>query len=97
MKPSDRLSAHRDRVIEILNRRKLQNPRLFGSVARRDDDDLSDLDILVEAPPGTSLFDLAAAEIEIEELLGCRTEVLTDGFLAPDVRQRVMVDLVTLQ
>lgn len=96
MKPSDRLSAHRDRVLEILDRRKLQNPRLFGSAARREDGNASDLDILVDAPPGTSLFDLAAVEIELEQLLGCRIEVLTDGFLAPDVRDRVKSDLVPL-
>ena len=97
MKPSDRLAAHRDRVLAILDRASLGNPRLFGSAARREDGDASDLDILVEAHPATSLFDLAAVEFELEHLLGCRIELLTDGFLAPDVRSRVKTDLVPLK
>lgn len=96
MNASRRLDMHRDGVLDILSRRRLTNPRLFGSAARQQDGDGSDLDILVEAPPGTSLFDLAGAEMELEQLLGCSVEVLTDGFLAPDVRRRVMNDVVPL-
>jgi len=97
MRPSESVTAHRDRILKVLDRKNLQNPRLFGSAARREDHASSDLDILVDAPPGTSLFDLAAVEIELEELLGCRTEILTEAFLSPDVRRRVASELVPLR
>lgn len=71
----------------------MREPRMFGSVARGEDTETSDLDILVEAPPGTSFYDLARVELELEEVLGCRIEVLTKGSLAPDVMENVEADL----
>ncbi|MCK1478827.1 putative nucleotidyltransferase [Bradyrhizobium sp. LB8.2] len=83
MRPSTSIAEHGNQVREILNRAGMRNPKVFGSVARGED---TDLDILVEAPPGTSLYDLARVEIQLEELLGCRVEVLTKGFMAPEMR-----------
>ena len=74
----------------------MANPRIFGSAARGEDIDGSDLDILVEAPPGATLYDLAQVEIELESVLGCKVEVLTKGFLAPDVAENVRPDLTPL-
>jgi predicted nucleotidyltransferase len=96
MKPSISLANHRDQVRAILQRFGMDNPRLFGSAARGDDHDHSDLDILVDAARGTSLYDLAGAEIALEALLGCRVELLTAGFLAPDVATRAKADLVPI-
>lgn len=76
----------------MLARFGLSNPRIFGSVARSEDTDESDLDVLVDPSPDTSLFDLASAEIELEALLGCKVEVLTKGFLAPDIAERAEAD-----
>ena len=80
----------------ILERRSMRNPRLFGSAARDEDSERSDVDILVEAPSGTSLFDLADVEMELERLLGCKVEVMTRGFLAPDVVERIESDIIPL-
>lgn len=96
MKPSELLYVHRDSVRKILANRHFLNPCLFGSASRQQDSETSDLDILVEAPPDVSLFDLAAAEIELEQLLGCRIDVVTDGLLSPDVRRRIDADLQPL-
>jgi|SRR5665213_599709 len=96
MRPSVSIAAHRDRVREILERHRMANPRIFGSAARGNDTDGSDLDILIEAPPGTTLYDLARVELELEALLGCNVEVLTKGFLAPDVAESVEVDLAPI-
>ncbi len=74
----------------------MTNPRLFGSVARRDDSSESDLDIIVDVLPGTTLYDLAETEIAVERLLGCKVEVLTAGFLAPDVALRAERDMIPL-
>ena len=96
MKPSASLEMHIDQVRGILDRAGMRNPRLFGSTARGEDREDSDLDILVEVPPGTSLFDLADVEIALEKLLGCKVEVLTKGFLAPDVAERAETDMVPI-
>lgn len=96
MKPSISLEQRRDQVREVLQRFRMRNPRIFGSVARGQDTEQSDLDILVDAPPGTSLYDLAGVEIELEAILGCKVEVLTKGFLAPDVAERADADLVPI-
>jgi hypothetical protein len=49
-----------------------------------------------EAPPGATLYDLAQVELELESVLGCKVEVLTKGFLAPDVAENVKPDLTPL-
>lgn len=94
MRPSISLENNRGRVREVLQRFGMTNPRVFSSAARGEDTDESDLDILVDAPPGTSLYDLAAVEVELETILRCKVEVLTKGFLASDVAERAEVDLL---
>jgi hypothetical protein len=54
------------------------------------------LDVLVDAPPGTSLYDLAAVEVELGTILGCKVEVLTKGFLATDIAERAEVDFLPI-
>lgn len=96
MRPSVSIAENRDRVREILERFRMANARIFGSAARGEDIDGSDLDLLVEAPPGATLYDLAQVEIELESVLGCKVEVLTKGFLATDVAENVKPDLTPL-
>ena len=93
MRPSVSIAQHRDQVHAILAHFRMANARLFGSVARGDDTEASDLDILVDVPPGTTLYDLARAELELEAILGCKVEVLTRAFLAPDVAENVEADI----
>jgi hypothetical protein len=96
MKPSVSMTRHGSQIRKILDRFRMRNPRVFGSVARGDDTDGSDLDILIEASPGTTLYDLARAELELEEVLGCRVEVLTKASLAPDIVENMEADLAPL-
>jgi uncharacterized protein len=96
MRPSISIGKHRDQVREILDRAGLRNAKLFGSTARGEDTEKSDLDLLVDAPQGTTLYDLARVELELEALLGCKVEVLTEGFLAPDVASRAEADLTPI-
>ena len=56
------------------------------------DEDGSDLDLLVDALPGATLFDLGALQVELEELLGVRVDVLTPGDLPPRLRQKVLAE-----
>ena len=96
MRPSTSIAEHGDQVREILDRAGLRNARLFGSAARGEDTDESDIDLLVEAPLGTTLYDLARVELALEDLLGCKVEVVTQGFLAPDVAENVETDLTPI-
>lgn len=74
----------------------LTNPRVFGSVLTGTDDEESDLDLLVDPAEKTSLFTLAGAEHDAEQLTGVRVSVLTPGFLSPKFRDKVLRQAVSL-
>jgi len=93
MRPSIALENDREQVREVLQRFGMGNPRVFGSAARGEDNDASDLDISVDAPTGTSLHDFAAIEVELEAIPGCKVEVMTKGFMADDVAAVAKADL----
>ena len=71
------LRQHRDAVCLVAARYHVTNPRVCGSALRGDDRDGSDLDLLVDTLPGTTLFDLGALQDELQELLGVSVDVLT--------------------
>lgn len=92
MRPSEALARHRDEVLEILKRYPVTNPRVFGSTARGEDTEESDLDILVEAGPRLSLFDIAKLEMDLELLLATRVDVRTPEDLSDSAARRVAQD-----
>lgn len=77
MKPSQALELHREDIRAIVARHRTVNPRVFGSVLKGQDGDDSDLDLLVDPLPGATLLDLGALQVELEEALGVRVDVLT--------------------
>lgn len=81
-----RLREHRERVLEVAARYGVTNVRVFGSVARGQDDERSDVDLLVDVPPATSLFTLVALERELSELLGAPVDVVPSEGLKDRVR-----------
>jgi uncharacterized protein len=92
MRPSEALAKHREEVLEIISRYPVTNPRIFGSTARGEDTEASDLDILVENEGTLSLFDLAEMEIQLEGLLGVRVDVRTPGEFNERAAARVAAD-----
>lgn len=82
MRPSEALAKHLDEVSAILARYPIRNPQLFGSTARGEDTEESDLDIPLEHNGSLSTFDLAKLEIELESLLETRVDVRTPGDLS---------------
>lgn len=90
MRPSAALDRKRNAVRELTRRFHTENPRVFGSVLHGTDRDGSDLDLLVDALPGTTLFDLGALQVELEELLGVSVDVLTPGDLPLRFRSHVL-------
>ena len=92
MKPSLALAENRDAIRQIVVKHRAFNPRVFGSVAHGDDSDGSDLDLLVDPLPDTSLLDLAGIQVEIEALLGMSVDVVTPGFLSDKFRKQVLIE-----
>ncbi|SJM94728.1 conserved hypothetical protein [Crenothrix polyspora] len=92
MKPSLALAFHREAVQQTVLRFRTVNPRVFGSVLYGVDKDGSDLDLLVDALPNTTLFDLGSLQIELEELLGVPVDLLTPGDLSPKFRDQVLAE-----
>jgi uncharacterized protein len=90
MKPSEALALHRSALRQLLNRYGFRQPRVFGSALTQMDTEESDLDVLVEPVPGTTLFTLASLEAEAQQLTGVRVSVLTPGFLSPKFRAKVL-------
>jgi predicted nucleotidyltransferase len=86
----------RDAVLRIVASHGARNVRVFGSVARGEADSQSDLDLLVEMEEGRSLLDLVALWQELEELLGAKVDVITDGGLSPYLRERIYAEAVPL-
>ena len=90
MKPSQALKIHRYAIKQVVARHRALNPRVFGSVARDTDNEASDLDLLVETTPDTSLLDIALIEVELETLLGIPVDVVTPNGLAESFRGQVL-------
>jgi uncharacterized protein len=74
----------------------MRRVRVFGSVARGEAGSESDVDLLVDVDPGRSLLDLVAFWQELEELLGHRADVITDGGISPYLKERIHAEAVPL-
>lgn len=92
MRPSIVFEFKRAAVRQAASRFHTKNPRVFGSVLRGTDHDGSDLDLLVDALPGTTLFDLGGLQIELENLLGIDVDLLTPGDLPSKFRAQVLAE-----
>lgn len=92
MKPSEALAVHRDRILSIAAARGASNVRVFGSVVRGVDRDGSDLDLLVDIAPGTSLFAYVGLQLDLQDALGFKVDVCTADELHPQLRKRILAE-----
>lgn len=90
------LEAKRDEILRIAARHGAQNVRVFGSVARGEADEVSDIDLLVDLDEGRSLFDHAALMLELERVLGCKVDVVAERGLRNRVRDRILQEAIPL-
>ena len=88
------LRERRSEILEIVGRHGASNVRVYGSVVRGTAGPESDFDILVDLEDGSSLFDLAATHLELEDRLGFPVEISTD--VKPRLRERVHAEAVDL-
>lgn len=92
MRPSEALAAHRIRLLEIAAARGARNVRVFGSVVRGLDTEGSDLDLLVDLVPGTSLVSIVGLQFDIADALGVRVDLCTERELHPELKARILAD-----
>ena len=90
------LRSRRSEIIEIARARGASGVRVFGSVARGEANDASDVDFLVDLAPGRSLFDLGGLLMDLQDLLHVNVDVVTEIGLRPRVARRVLADAVEL-
>ena len=102
MKPSIALEAHRATIRSVVLRHRACNARVFGSVLHGNDQEGSDLDILIDPTPdilidptpNTTLMDVAKIQVELEKLLGVSVDVLTPKALPEKFRDFVLAEAV---
>ncbi len=90
MNPETLLKEKREAILRIATKHGARNVRVFGSVARGEADELSDIDLLVEFEPGRSLLDHAALVVDLEELLAGRVDVVSEEGLYWLLRRRIL-------
>ena len=90
MKPSEALERHREAIRSAAQRYGVANPRVFGSAARGEDTEASDLDLLVDPGERTTLVDLCDLTEELKRLLGVHVDVVTSTGLHRRIRGRVL-------
>jgi hypothetical protein len=96
MRPSEVLPKHRETIRQLVLQAGMANPRVFGSVLHGEDQEGSDLDLLVDPSPKTSLLDVVRVQRMIETLVNVRVDLLTPGDLPPKFRDRVVAEALPL-
>lgn len=94
MRLRDRLPALRTAIRDAAAANGATEVRVFGSVARGEDTDTSDVDVLVTLAPGRTLLDLARLEVRLEALFGRPVDLVTEAGLRPPVREAALREAV---
>lgn len=92
MRPSEAVVRYREALLDIARRHGVSNVRVFGSVARNEDSESSDVDLLVDPSAETTLLDLARIKLEAEDLTGVPFDVRTPLSLSQRIRDAVLHD-----
>lgn len=83
-------------ILDIARRRKIENIRIFGSVARGEENEESDVDFLVHPRFDTSLLDLSGFNLDLEELLKCKVDVLCDNSIHWSIKNKILSESIAI-
>jgi uncharacterized protein len=92
METKELLELRRSEILELAAKHGAKNIRIFGSVARGEGGPASDVDFLVDMEEGRNLLDLVGFWQDLQELLSCRVDVITDGGISPYLRERIYAE-----
>jgi len=90
------LKDKRREILSLAEKHGASNVRVFGSVARGDNDERSDIDFLVQMAPDRSLMDHAALLVDLEALLGRHVDVAPENVLRPAIRERILREAMAI-
>ena len=93
---NDLLREKREDILRLAKEYGAYNVRVFGSVARGEADENSDIDFLVDMEQGRTLFDLGGLLMDLQETLNCKVDVATEKILRESVKNSVLKDAVPL-
>jgi predicted nucleotidyltransferase len=96
MKIEETLKARREEILAVAAKYGVRNVRTFGSVVRGEADEESDVDLLVEPPPGFTLLKSSAMTRELEGILGRKVDVVSERALRERIRDRVIKEAVPI-
>ena len=91
-----KLLERREEILQITARYGAKDVRVFGSWARGDARPGSDLDLLINLEPGRTLLDMVAIKQDVEGILGCKVDVVTESAISPYIRPQVVSEAVAL-
>ena len=96
MRPSTALNANRDAIRAVALSHRVTNVRVFGSTLHGHDTEVSDLDLLVDPTPETTLMDIARIQVELSGLLDVGVDVLTPNALPASFREQVLMEALPI-
>jgi len=96
MTRTELIREKRDEILRIAKLYGVRDLRLFGSVSRLEDKPGSDIDLLVRLESGRTLLDIVALKQDLEELLGCRVDVVTEDAVSPYIREQILKEASSL-
>ena len=96
MNVSKTLANKRNEILQIAAAHGARNLRVFGSVSRDQATEKSDIYILVKLDSGRSLLDIVAIKQDLEDLLGCKVDVVTEDAVSPYIRDQILKEAVSL-
>jgi len=96
MVTKEQIIQRREQIIALARQYGASNLRIFGSVARGDCDEKSDVDFLVRFEPGRSLFDQGGLLMDLRQLLGVNVDVVSEGALSGRFKQMVLKEAIAI-
>jgi len=96
MRPSEALPIHRETIRRLVFEAGMENPRVIGSVARGEDGENSDLDILVDPAPRASLLAMERLQAKLAAVAGVKVDLRTAEELHPRFRGKVLAEALSL-
>lgn len=96
MTAGELIRAHRADIVRVARSHKAKGVRVFGSAARGEATQASDIDLLVAMKPGADLLDIVAIKQDLEDLLGLPIDIVTENSISPYMRDEVLKEAIDL-